>query len=149
MSESRLEFREPSADKALMRAKKTPGSARPEDRRRYPRVELLGQVTGQPLTFDSPVIVKDLSIGGFRIETSIPLRPGETHEFRFALGDSISIIVLATVVHQGAAAGRVPGRYVVGLEFLDKSDEAKSGRSVLIKRITRTSTKSRPALVIT
>lgn len=132
-----------------MRAKKSPRNGRPEERRRYPRVELLGQVTGQPLTFDSPVVVKDLSIGGFSIETSIPLRPGETHEFRFALGDSISIIVLATVKHQRTAAGRVPGRYVVGLEFLDKSGEAKAGRSVLIKRITGRSQKPRPKPVLT
>ena len=125
-----------------MRPKKSPRNGRPEERRRYPRVELLGQVTGQPLTFDSPVVVRDLSIGGFSIETSIPLRPGETHEFRFALGDSISIIVLATVKHQRTAAGRVPGRYLVGLEFLDKSGEAKAGRSVLIKRITGRSSKS-------
>jgi PilZ domain len=132
-----------------MRPKKSPRNGRPDERRRYPRVELLGQVTGQPLTFDSPVVVKDLSIGGFSIETSIPLRPGETHEFRFALGDSISIIVLATVKHQRPAAGRVPGRYVVGLEFLDKSGEAKAGRSVLIKRITRRPSKGRPSLVAT
>jgi PilZ domain-containing protein len=131
-----------------MSTKKSRRRVRPEERRRYPRVELLGQVTGQPLTFDSPVIVKDLSIGGFSIETSIPLRPGETHEFRFALGDSISIIVLATVVHQQPAAGRAPGRYTVGLEFLDRSDDAKAGRSVLIKRITKAPQKTRPTLVV-
>ena len=90
---------------------------------------------GEPLSFDSPVTVLDLSTGGFSIETEVPLSLGDTHEFRFSLGDSVSVIVLARIVHKRVASRRPVGTHIVGFEFLDTSDEAKAGRAILVRRI--------------
>lgn len=119
-----------------VKVKKTSSKIRPgPERRRAPRVEILGQVTGESLTLDAPVTVLDLSTGGFRVETTGPLPTGEPHEFRFKLRDGVSVIVLARVVHQRAVSKRPSGTHVVGLEFLDGSAEAKANRTALVGRI--------------
>jgi hypothetical protein len=114
--------------------KHTPDS-QGRERRRTPRVQAVGQLVGEPLSFDSPVTVLDLSTGGFSIETTVPLSLGDTHEFRFSLGDRVSVIMLARIVHQRVASRRPAGTHIVGLEFLDTSEEAKAGRAILIQRI--------------
>jgi hypothetical protein len=104
------------------------------ERRRAPRVEILGEIAGEFVTGDSPVTVLDLSPGGFSIETPIPLSIEDTHEFRFAVRDGISVFVLAKVVHRRPSP-RKPGTYVVGFEFLDVSKKAKADRAGLVERI--------------
>jgi len=129
-----LEFAGPPADTFRVGSKKqTPDRGR--ERRRTPRVQAVGQLVGEPLSFDSPVTVLDLSTGGFSIETMVPLSLGDTHEFRFSLGDRVSVIMLARIVHQRVAPRRPAGTHIVGLEFLDTSDEAKAGRAILVQRI--------------
>jgi PilZ domain-containing protein len=119
-----------------VKVKKTSSKTRPgPERRRAPRVEILGQVTGESLTLDEPVTVLDLSTGGFRVEMTGPMTTGEPHEFRFKLRDGVSVIVLARVVHQRAVSKRPSGTHVVGLEFLDGSAEAKANRTALVDRI--------------
>jgi hypothetical protein len=113
------------------------------ERRRAPRVEILGQVTGESLTLDARVTVLDLSTGGFRVETTGPLSTGEPHEFRFTLRNGVSVIVLANVVHQRAVARRPSGTHVVGLEFLDGSPQAKADRTALVDRIVAETLKKR------
>ena len=105
-------------------------------------MEILGQVTGELLTLDTPVTVLDLSTGGFSIESSTPLSLKDTHEFRFSLRDGVSVIVLARVVHQRAAR-RPTGTHIVGLEFLDGSPEAKASRVALVNRILASPLKKR------
>jgi hypothetical protein len=110
-------------------------TARPgHERRRTPRVEILGEIAGESLTFDSPVTVLDLSPGGFSIETAVPLSIKDTHEFRFSVREGISVIVLARVVHRRPGTRR-PGTYVFGLEFLDGSKKARADRAGLVERI--------------
>jgi hypothetical protein len=120
------------------------GDRSARERRRTPRVQIQGELIGEPLSFDSPVTVLDMSTGGFSIETTTPLSVGESHEFRFSLGDRVSVILLATVVHQRVAPRRPVGTHIVGLEFLDKSEEAKAGRAILVKRI-RAGVQKKPA----
>jgi hypothetical protein len=110
---------------------------------------VLGHLTGEPLTFDAPVTVLDLSTGGFSIETSAPLPSGDPYEFRFSLRDGISVIVLARVVHQRASTRRGGVTHVIGLEFLDGSAEARAGRAALVDRILAAAPKKRPALATT
>jgi hypothetical protein len=110
---------------------------------------VLGHLTGEPLTFDAPVTVLDLSTGGFSIETSAPLPSGDPYEFRFSLRDGISVIVLARVVHQRASTRHGGVTHVIGLEFLDGSAEARAGRAALVDRILAAAPKKRPALATT
>ena len=71
------------------------------DRRRAPRIEVLSQFHGQSVTLGVPVTLLDISLGGFRIETSVVFPLGAIHEFRFTLADSKAIEVRARVLHCG------------------------------------------------
>jgi PilZ domain len=131
----------------LIVASKKPGNTPSnQERRRAPRVEVLGHLTGEPITFDAPVTVLDLSTGGFSIETTSPMPAGQPHEFRFSLRDGISVILLARIVHQRAVTRGSAAKYVVGFEFLDGSAKAKASRAALVDRILGGGVKKRPVL---
>ena len=57
-----------------------------EERRKNPRVELLSDLYGCVVALDLPVLVRDASRGGFRIESECPFPVGSEHSFRFQTG---------------------------------------------------------------
>ena len=134
-----------AADRFVVATKK-PTTRANQDRRRSPRVQMLGHLTGEPVTFDATVTVLDLSTGGFSIETTQPMPADQPHEFRFAISAGVSVILMARVVHQRSATRSGALKYVVGLEFLDASAKAKKSRTVLVERILAGAQKKRPAL---
>ena len=93
------------------------------ERRKTPRIEMLGQIFGQALSVDTPVTVLDLSMGGFSVETACAFRTGSHHQFRFALEHGASMIITAEVVHcrhRTAPSGK--DLFVTGLKFLENPD---------------------------
>ena len=89
------------------------------DRRRAPRIEVLSHFHGHSVTLGVPVTLLDISLGGFRIETSVVFPLGAIHEFRFTLADSTVIEVRARVLHCGIHTDqRGVLRYSAGLEFV-------------------------------
>jgi len=93
------------------------------ERRKTPRIEMLGQIFGQVLSVDTPVTVLDLSMGGFSVETACAFRSGSHHQFRFSLEHGASVIVIAEVVHcrrRTAPSGK--DLFVTGLKFLENPD---------------------------
>ena len=93
------------------------------DRRRSARVDLLAELQGHVLTLDETVLVRQVSEGGLTIETSAPLSPRLTHEFRLCLGDRVAL-VHARVRHSRVQLAGDAVTYVSGLEFVDPSPEA-------------------------
>jgi hypothetical protein len=90
------------------------------DRRRTPRIEVLSQFHGQSVTLGVPVALLDISLGGFRIETSVVFPLGAIHEFRFTMADGKAIEVRARVLHCGIhSSTRGVLRYSAGLEFVN------------------------------
>ncbi|HEY7475364.1 MAG TPA: PilZ domain-containing protein [Vicinamibacterales bacterium] len=90
------------------------------DRRRTPRIEVLSQFHGHSVTLGVPVTLLDISLGGFRIETSVVFPLGAIHEFRFTLGSGETIEVRARVLHCGLhTSPRGVLRYSAGLEFVN------------------------------
>jgi hypothetical protein len=90
------------------------------DRRRAPRIEVLSQFHGHSVTLGVPVTLLDISLGGFRIETSVAFPLGAVHEFRFTLADDTTIEVRARVLHCGIhTSPRGVLRYSAGLEFVN------------------------------
>jgi len=90
------------------------------DRRRAPRIEVLSQFHGHAVTLGVPVTLLDISMGGFRIETSVVFPLGAIHEFRFTLSDGDTIEIRARVLHCGMhTTSRGVLRYSAGLEFVD------------------------------
>lgn len=104
----------------------------PLDRRRQPRIEILGRLAGEILPTAAPVDVRDVGLGGFSIATSSPMEPGSLHDFRLTLNEWSSVELRARVVH---CRYERAGRYVSGLEFVARPGEP-SPAAELIDRLT-------------
>jgi hypothetical protein len=105
------------------------------DRRRSPRVELLGRLHGHVVSLNLDVTVRDVSLGGLAIETEFSFPIGALHEFRLVLTDGTSSEVAARVVYSKPAPQRA-GYYVTGFQFLDDSLTSGFPVAELIGRVT-------------
>lgn len=96
------------------------------ERRRSPRVELLGLVSGRLLRPGTPIVVRDMSLGGLATETPFPFERGTIQELQLTLGDGAAVDLRARVMHcrNIAAEGEQP-RYFTGFQFVD-DDEGTS-----------------------
>jgi hypothetical protein len=90
------------------------------ERRRSPRVEILGRLHGLVVTLDAPVMIREISLGGMSVETTFEFPAGIRQEFQLTLGDGSVVVVVGLVrhSHNTAALGDTP-RYVTGLQFVD------------------------------
>jgi len=104
------------------------------ERRRYPRIEMVGRVTGQVLPLSEPVIVLDLSRTGFAMQTRDMLPIGTVHEFRLELPDmSAPLTISAQIVRSDQAQGADgSAHYISGLHFVDVTTvEARAFQAVI------------------
>ena len=94
------------------------------ERRRSPRVELRGLVSGRLLHQPGmDVVVRDMSLGGLATETSCPFERGAIHELQLTLGDGAAVDLRARVMHCRNIAGPgEPPRYFTGFQFVDEGD---------------------------
>jgi PilZ domain len=93
------------------------------ERRRSPRVELLGLVSGRLLQPGTPIVVRDMSLGGLSTETPFPLERGSVHDLQLTLGDGAAVDLRARVMHcrNIAAEGETPN-YFTGFQFVDEEE---------------------------
>ncbi len=90
------------------------------ERRRSPRMSVLGELHGRFVALDMPVTVMEISLGGMGIQTEIPLPVGAVHDFQLTLGDGSVTHLQGRVVH----CNKLPGeeeRYVSGVQFVDEN----------------------------
>lgn len=109
------------------------------DRRRWPRVEVLGHIHGIVVPMNLPVQLQDASFGGFAIDASIPFPVDCTHQFRFVLPEGEPVVLNARVAHcrqLPTSGGRAI--YRVGLEFAHlHAERDRQTINRLIAEITR------------
>ena len=101
--------------------------SKPSDRRRSPRIELLGRVQGHLVSLDIPVTVLDLSLGGTLIRTRLQIAIGEIHEFSLMLGDESAVVLRGRAVRSRQVDEAEGPSYETGFQFLD--DDAAEGDS--------------------
>jgi len=91
-----------------------------EDRRKYPRYDSVPEITYTYGFYSEPIEAEtlELSLGGARIHTAVPLLVGETLEVNISV-DEEEIDVVAKVVHTSRLAD---DRFVVGLSFENISE---------------------------
>ena len=90
------------------------------ERRRNPRVAILGKLHGRVVALDLAVTVTEISLGGMGIQTAIPFPIDAVHEFQLTLGDGSVVRLRGRVAH----CQRVPGdeeRYVSGIQFMEET----------------------------
>ena len=91
-----------------------------DDRRRSPRVEMLGRMQGRTVALGLQVRVREISLGGMSVETAQPLEVGSIHQFSLTLGDGATIqltgrvLRTAQVTPEGAEAF-----FVSGIQFVE------------------------------
>ena len=91
------------------------------DRRRNPRIQLLGRLHGRAVALEVAVTVTEISLGGMAIETEIEFPPGAEHEFQLTLGDDSTVRLKGRVAHTHKMAGDT-NRFLSGIEFTEECD---------------------------
>jgi hypothetical protein len=104
------------------------------DRRRSPRVELMGRVHGKLIPADVPVQLREISLGGMSIETREGFEAGSVMSFVLTLGDGAGVLVAGRIVYSRMIDGSDPATYVSGLEFVDE-DADDGGVSDLVEKV--------------
>ena len=94
-----------------------------EERRRYPRYDAVPEITYSYGFYNEPIEAKtlELSLGGARIVTDLPLLTGESLEVTISVGEE-EIDVIGKVIHTYRASD---GSFTVGLSFEEISDVKK------------------------
>lgn len=69
------------------------------ERRRTPRIQVMGRLHGRSVALGLPVRIREVGFGGFSLESSVPFPKGAEHLFRFTLDDGTVVEVQATSIH--------------------------------------------------
>ena len=90
------------------------------ERRRAPRVDLVGQLQGELVSVDVPIRVREISLGGMSIETAEAFAIDTRHSFILTLGDGAGVFVLGRVAYSRKAADDQGVVFITGIQFLDE-----------------------------
>jgi hypothetical protein len=112
-----------------------PGSQGAE-RRRHPRFLASGRLVGTLVAQDLPVRVRDVSSGGFSVETMEPVPTGATEPVRFTTADDWTAVLEARSLHcrPSVSPNGLP-LFVTGFEFAEP-DKVRPSIVTLIEKIT-------------
>jgi hypothetical protein len=109
-----------------------------DDRRKSPRIDLLGRLNGHLVTLQRDVTVREMSLGGLSIETPFEFPIGAVHVFRLTLGDGFSIELSGRVMHTHPDPVPVDReRHITGFRFLDEPPSIQPLISEFITRIIK------------
>jgi hypothetical protein len=109
-----------------------------KERRRSPRIRIVDTLAGRTSAGDTPVVVRDFSLGGMAIEIARELPLGTTHDFLLMLGDG-SVVELRGLVMRCrnlAAAEEVP-LYSCGIQFVDDEPAEASRAGQVLDRLPK------------
>ncbi|HXT69786.1 MAG TPA: PilZ domain-containing protein [Vicinamibacterales bacterium] len=99
------------------------------ERRRAPRVDLVGQLQGELVSVDLPIRVREISLGGMSIETTEAFAVDTRHSFVLTLGDGAGVFVLGRVAYSRKLDQDGGAIFVTGIQFLDE-DAGDAGGDV-------------------
>ncbi len=110
------------------------------DRRRSPRIELLGQLHGRVVPYDVSVTVRNVSLGGLSLESPFPFPLGASHDFRLMLGDDSTVRLRGTILRCDAERASDGSTYfITGVRFVEEvpDDDDQDGGTItdLIDRL--------------
>jgi hypothetical protein len=97
-----------------------------------------GKLAATLLDADLPVRVRDVGLGGFSIETMLPLTEGAEHHVRFVARDDWSTVLLARVANSrpSCAADGSP-LFVAGCAFAgEEHPDTRRTVQILVEKVT-------------
>jgi hypothetical protein len=95
----------------------------------------MGQLHGQLVPMNVPLDVRDLSNGGFGVESSVDFPVGAVHRFRFITQNGIEVLMRATARHcrPVESADGAP-RFLAGFAFImDPNGETEAAVEILLR----------------
>jgi len=102
------------------------------ERRRSPRIELLGKLHGHVVALDVPLHVTELSMTGMGLQTGFDLPLDAVHSFRLTLGDGSTVILAGRVVRcQKVVREGEEVVYVSGVDFMDQDVDPATIESLI------------------
>jgi len=109
-------------------------SDKPPARRAAPRVEVMGQLHGLLVALRIPLVVRNLSSGGFAVEGVVAFPAGAIHTFRFTSPNGPVILVRAAAQHcRLVPTDADQPRYLAGFSFVhDPTEQTERGIEVLL-----------------
>lgn len=107
----------------------------PAERRRSPRVEVLGKLQGQIVSLDVTVKIREISLGGMSIETQQGFLPGVVQDFMLTLGDGSSVELTGRVVYSRLTTDAARTFYVTGIQFVDDGETTETSVGGIISKV--------------
>ena|SRR5688572_18583173 len=109
---------------------------RNDERRRSPRVEVLGRLQGHNIALDLPVQVIEISLGGMSLETSFQFPVGDLQHFVLTLGDGSTLSLAGRVAYCRDVGGSDTARiFRTGIQFEDEASEEPAPVGDLLERL--------------
>jgi hypothetical protein len=106
-----------------------------QEKRKSSRINVRHRLSGYLVTLDRPVVVRDISLGGFSVESEDPLPQG-VHVVRLQEGERWSVTVTAASRHNGQTTGQGGAqRHVMGFQYNDQSADTQQTLRVLYERL--------------
>ncbi|MEZ5317908.1 MAG: PilZ domain-containing protein [Vicinamibacterales bacterium] len=106
------------------------------DRRRTPRTEVLGRVAVDVEHHPGQVRLREVSLGGFSLETDEALPAGRVHRVRFMMDGTGPVETLAECVHSTRLAlpGAAPVN-IAGFEFVSTGPVSALAVATLVEHV--------------
>lgn len=110
--------------------------ARPFERRHSPRLQILEDLHGRIVPLGLDITIRDISMGGFSVESPVQFPVGAVHRFRFNLDNERLLTVVARVVHSRPIVTDRGPAHRTGLQFITSTAEFRQAVEVLLDRMT-------------
>jgi hypothetical protein len=104
------------------------------EQRRTPRIDVRHRLNGYFVSLERPAIVRDLSLGGFSVETDDEV-PAGVHLVRLREGDRWSVTVTAASRHHRTDGSGAGIRHITGFEYEDQNPDTQQTIRVLFERL--------------
>jgi hypothetical protein len=104
------------------------------EQRRTPRIDVRHRLNGYLVSLDRHAVVRDISLGGFSVETEDEV-PDGVYIVRLREGDRWSVTVTAASRHRRTTRGDGGSRHITGFEYADQSPDTQQTIRVLFERL--------------
>ena len=98
------------------------------DRRRFPRIWLIGDLHGRPVRVNEPFVLLEMSLGGFSVESCIPFPTGAEHPFEFTSVGGTTVLRGVAIHCMRVDQGKGLPTYTCGFAF--KEDGANDRAAI-------------------
>ena len=108
------------------------------ERRRLPRVRVHSVLSGYGVETNAKVEVREISLGGFSVESPFEFAPGSEHTFLFATADDRETMVRCECRHSKTTEISGASTCIAGFQFHPNQEESLRIIVELYQRLRRT-----------